>query len=98
MRRIIVVQSEGTIPLTRSLPETSWETKGVFMEADEDGVVASLPESETKDSVAWVSDSGNISHMLSSSLYTSDIEGRASVSSWQHLRATFMNFSTHSDG
>lgn len=45
-----------------------------------------------------VSDSGIISHMFSSSRTTSAIEGRASVSSWQHLRAKVTNFSTHSDG
>nr|GMD67047.1 hypothetical protein glysoja_050396 [Ipomoea batatas] len=69
------------------------------MGADADEELTSLIESVTDDeSLILVSDSGIISHMASSSRTTSAIEGRESVSSWQHLRASVMNFSTHSEG
>ena len=47
---------------------------------------------------AAASASGVILHMFSNSQHTSDIEGLASVSSWQHLRAKDMNLSMHSEG
>lgn len=84
----------GMVPLTRSLPETSRDTHGLV----EDGGVTRSPESMAEESVRLVSDSGSISHRLSSSLTTSAIEGRVEVSSRQHLRPRFMNFSTQSDG
>lgn len=72
----------GMTPLTRLLPETSDETYGCFSIEDEDGGVSSFDVcSLFMNSGVFVSDSGIIFHMLSSSLITSDIEGLASVSS-----------------
>lgn len=68
-----------------------------MVEDELEGVIT-FPESVTNESTDVVSDSGIISHMFSSSRTTCAIEGRESVSSWQHLSARFMNFSTHSEG
>ena len=91
----------GITPLTRSLPDTSPDTKGVFIaEEDEDGILwlSVLPESLDINSAFLVSDSGIVDHMFSSSLTTSAILGRASGSSSQHFKANVKNFSTCSDG
>lgn len=92
----------GITPLRRSLPDTSDETNGWFGAAisrDDDVVgVAVLLASVAVDSDSPASASGVSRHMTSSSLTTSIIEGRASVSSWQHMRAKERNFSTHSEG
>lgn len=87
----------GNPLLTRSLPEASDDTYWLLVTKDEVGVHI-LPESVTIDSEGVASASGIIRHMHSSSLTTSDIEGLASVSSRQHLRANDTNFSTHSEG
>lgn len=89
----------GMALLTRSLPEMSCETH-VFLNIDDedDGDTVVTESSVTKDSAVLGSDSGIISHMLSSSLTTSFIQGRLSLTSWQHLRARSTNFSTHSEG
>lgn len=65
----------------------------------EDGVTT-LPLSATmeSDDAVVTSASGVIFQMFSSSLTTSDIEGLASVCSWQHLRAKDTNLSMHSEG
>lgn len=91
---------DGTTPLTRLLPDTSVDTKGLFFKViDEDGGVTALVASLLLQSeVVRLLGSGIISQMFSSILTTSPIEGLASVSSWQHLRARVTNFSTHSDG
>ena len=66
---------------------------------DEDGGSTTLARSlQVTNSVIWISDSGIESHMFSSSLTTSAMEGLDSVSSWLHLRAKVTNFSTHAGG
>lgn len=87
----------GITPLRRSLPETSDDTNGLADVEDVGGVIV-FPGLVEIDSDGTLSDSGVIRHMLSSSLTTSAIEGRFSVSSWQHLRANDTNCSTHSEG
>lgn len=88
----------GIAPLSRSLPDTSVVEIYVFVSMDVEVGVDFLTESVTIDSDGTESDSGVIRQMLSSSLTTSDIAGRLSVSSWQHLRANATNFSMHSEG
>lgn len=91
---------EGTTPLIRSLPETlDDDTKGSLVRKDEE-VDADLPERRGLDSDLenMESVSGNILRMFSSSLTTSDMDGRCSGLSWQHLSAKVTNLSTHSDG
>lgn len=87
----------GITPLRRSLPETSDDTNGLAAVEEVGGVIV-FPGLEEIDSDGTLSDSGVIRHMFSSSLTTSAIEGRFSVSSWQHLRANDTNCSTHSEG
>ena len=53
---------------------------------------------QVTNSMIWISDSGIESHMFSSSLTTSAMEGLDSVSSMQHLSAKVTNFSTHAGG
>lgn len=65
---------------------------------DEDGGLLTFAILVIKGSEIFESDSGNISQIVSSVRTTSAIEGRASVSSWQHLRANVTNLSTHSAG
>jgi hypothetical protein len=74
-------------PLTRMPPDTSDRISEFFNVEDDDGGSAIL-----------MSNSGIIRHIRSSSWTTSAIEGRASVSSWQHLRAKVANITKHSDG
>lgn len=87
----------GTTPLTRSLPDKDEDTNEFLVTKDEDGV-AEEPEYVEVDSETNMPDSGIILSMFSSSLTTSNIDGRLSVSSWQQLRAKATNLSTHSDG
>lgn len=67
-------------------------------DADADADVVLLPECLEVDSEDVASISGIIFSMVSSSLTTSDMDGRCSVLSWQQLRAKATNLSMHSDG
>lgn len=87
----------GIFPLTRSLLDTSAETKGVLIVDDEGCELNFLPEPLVTYS-ASMSVSGNIEHMFSSSLATSAILDRSSGASLQHFKAKVKNLSTHSEG
>ena len=54
------------------------------------------PEAEMSDSVGIVSDSGSIEDMFSNCLATSNIDGRAFVSSSQYFRANDINLFRYS--
>jgi len=88
----------GIFPLTRSLPDTSAETKGVLVVDEEECGLNTLPESLVTYSASIASVSVNIEQMLSSSLATSIILGRSSGSSLQHFKAKVKNLSAHSEG
>lgn len=87
----------GVISLARSLPKTLQEAYGsmLLQSGDDD---ADLPEYGYMGSEKMASVSGIILSMFSSSLTTSNIDGRFSGSSWQHLRARDTSLPTHSDG
>ena len=72
---------DGTTPLTRSLPDTSDDTKGFLTLEDDDGEVITFFEPESIGSIVLMSESGIKSHIFSSSQTTSTIEGLAFVSS-----------------
>ena len=57
---------DGKTPLTRSLPDTSDDTKGFFTLKDDDGEVISFSELESIGSVVLMSESGIKSHIFSS--------------------------------
>lgn len=88
----------GMTPLTRLLPDTSDDTQGFSTAEDDDCKLTTFSVSISMVYVILVSKSGIKCHILSSSRTTSAIEGRASVSSWQHLRAKLKNFTTQSEG
>jgi hypothetical protein len=85
-------------PLTRLLPDASDHIEEFFSPEDDDSGVTTFSASMTMGSAILMSDSGIINHIRSSSRTTSAIEGRASVSSWQHLRAKVANITKHSVG
>ena len=86
----------GTTLLLRSLPEIFEEKYGSLLvlinEYDDDAEYWDV-DSDIACPVSGI----NLS-MSSSSLTTSNIDGRSSGLSWQHLRAKDINLSTHSEG
>ena len=88
--------------LTRLLPDTdaSDHISEFFSVEDDDGGVTTFTFSAAKamGSTIPMLDSGIRSHIRSSSRTTSAIEGRASVSFSQHLRAKVANITKHSEG
>jgi hypothetical protein len=85
-------------PLTRLLTDVSDHIEEFFSLEDDDGEVTTFSASIPMGSAILMSDSGIISHIRSSSRTTSAIEGRASASLWQHLRAKVANITKHSEG
>jgi hypothetical protein len=85
-------------PLTRLLPDTSDHISEFFNVEEDDGGVTVFSASMPMGFAILMSDSGIIRHIRSSSRTTSAIEGRAFVSSWQHLRAKVANITKHSEG
>jgi gamma-glutamyltranspeptidase len=89
-------------PLTRLLPDTdaSNHISEFFSVEDDDGGVITFTFSAAMamGSTILMLGSGIRSHIRSSSWTTSAIEGRASVSFSQHLRAKVANITKHSEG
>ena len=89
-------------PLTRLLPDidASDHISEFFSVEDDDGGVTTFTFSVAMAMGYAIPmlDSGIRSHIRSSSLTTSAIEGRAFVSFLQHLRAKVANITKHSEG
>jgi len=89
----------GTLPLTRSLPDTSPEIKGVLIVDDEGCELNIVPEeSLVTYSTPLESESSSIEQMYSSSLATSAILGLSPGESLQHFKAKVKNLTAYSDG
>ena len=89
---------DGMTPLTSSILDISNGQKGSFTIEDDDGGVTTISALVAIVLVDLMSKLGMICHILPSSQSTSAIEVLASFSSFQHLKAKFKIFTTHSGG